>query len=113
GVELMRGEGAEVLALNAVTGKLAQTELVGVIADLGEAKAASDGLKVSVVGVRQRFSKRHVRAAAERDFLFAGNDFFIQAGQRNGDLDGGTGLRAFTERQLLIDHGKDASAGGI
>src|SRR5438445_11355918 len=64
GVELMRGESAQVLAFNAVTGKLAQTELVGVIADLGEAEAASDGLKVSVVGVRQRFSKRHVRAAA-------------------------------------------------
>ncbi len=45
--------------------------------------------------------------------LFTGNDFFTQPGQRYGDLDGGAGLRAFTERELLVDHGQDASAGGI
>src|SRR5690349_19354897 len=76
GVEFMIGEGAKVLAFNAVTGKLAQTELVGVIADLGEAETAADSLKVSVVGVRERFSERHVRAAAERDLFLRGNNFF-------------------------------------
>src|ERR1051326_1404040 len=113
GVELMRGEGAEVLAFNAVTGQLAQSKLVRVIADFLEAEAAPDGLKVSVVGVRQRFSKRHVRAAAKRDLFLPGNNFFTQTGQRHGDLDCGARLRAFTERQLLVDHGKNASAGGI
>ncbi len=101
------------LAFDAVTGKLAESELVRVKADLGKAETASDGLKISVVGMRQRLRKSHVCASAERDGFFTGNNFFTQPGQRHGDLDSGAGLRAFTERQLLVDHGKNASAGGI
>src|SRR5258707_8636376 len=109
----MGGEGAEMLAIDTVTGKLAQAELMGVIADLSEAESASNGFKVGVIGMRQRLRKTHVRASAQRDRFFAGDDFFIQARQSHSYLDGGAGLRAFTERQLLVDHGKNASAGGI
>src|SRR5689334_12733397 len=113
GGKLRGGEDAEVLAFNVVSGKLTEPELVGIIADLGKAKTATHGLKVSVVGVRERFRESHVRTAAEADGLFTGNDFFIQPGKSNSNLDGGAGLRAFTERELLVDHGQDASAGGI
>src|SRR6185369_916934 len=45
GVELTRGERAKVLTFNAVTGKLSQSELMGIKADLGKAETASDSLK--------------------------------------------------------------------
>ena len=113
GVELMIGEGAEMLAFNAVTGKLTESKLVRVIADLGKAEAASDGLKISVVGMRQRLGKASCARVRRARWILPGNNFFTEAGQRHGNLDSGTGLRAFTERQLLVDHGKNASAGGI
>src|SRR4051794_22673518 len=109
----MRGEGPEVLAFNTVTGKLTESELVRVRADFGKAETASNGLKISVVGMRERLGERHVRTSAQRDGFLAGDNFFTQSGKRHGNLDSGAGLRAFTERQLLIDHGKNASAGGI
>src|ERR1700704_1210060 len=70
GVKLMRGEGAKVLAIDTVTGKLAQAKLMGVIADLGKAETASNGFKVSVVGVGKRLGESHVRASAKRDGFF-------------------------------------------
>src|ERR1700739_3233973 len=100
-------------ALNSITGKLAQSELVSVIAYLGKAEASPDGFKISVVGVRQSLGQAHVCASTQRDGFFTGNYFFTQAGQRHRDLDGGARLRALTQRQLLVDHGKNASAGGI
>src|SRR5438270_11152764 len=109
----MIGERAKMLALDAVTGKLAEPELVRIKTDFGKAETASDGLKISVVGVRQRLRKSHVCASAERDGFLTGNNFFTEAGQRYGDLDSRAGLRAFTQRQLLVDHGENASAGGI
>src|SRR5262249_51130119 len=113
GGELLFGEGAEVLAGNVVSGKLAQAELVRVLADLFKAEATADGLKVGVVGAGQGFSEVHLRAAAETDLFFAGNDLFTQSSQGHSDLDGGAGLRAFAERQLLVDHGEDAPVRGV
>src|SRR4051794_26510176 len=76
GVKLMRGKNSSVLAFNAVTGKLAQSKPVRVIADFLETEPASNGLKISVVGMRQRLRKAHVRASTESDGLFTGDDFF-------------------------------------
>src|ERR1041385_33118 len=45
GCELVIGEGAQVFTGDVEAGKLAQSELVGVMADLGETKTAADRLK--------------------------------------------------------------------
>src|SRR5262249_28009116 len=113
GGELLLGEGADVLPGNVVSGKLAQAKLVGVFADLGKAEAAAHGLKVGVVGAGQGFGEVHLRAPAETDFFFAGNDLLAQRGQGHRNLDGGAGLRAFAQRQLLVDHGEDAAVRGV
>ena len=60
------------LAFNAVTGKFTESKLVRVIADLLETEAAADSLKVSVVGVRERLCKGHMRASTQRDGFLRG-----------------------------------------
>src|SRR6266404_5852193 len=60
GWQLARGKYSKVLAFNVVTGQFAQAELVGVRADFGKAQAASHGLKISIVGVRQRLGQGHL-----------------------------------------------------
>src|SRR6185312_13680190 len=66
-----------------------------------------------VVGVGQGLSEVHLIMLAQIDFFFTGNHVFTEAGQRHGNLDGGAGLRASAERQLLVDHGENASVSGI
>src|ERR1051325_2737496 len=84
GREFMIGEGAEMLAFNPVAGKLTESKLVRVIADLLETETTSNGFKISVVGMRESLRKTHVRASAQRNGFLTGNNFFTQSGQRHG-----------------------------
>ena len=56
----------------------------------------------------------HVHAeAVEPDHGVAGDQALGECGHGDGDLDGGTRLRAGRESQLLVDHGEDAAVRGV
>ena len=54
-----------------------------------------------------------MRKPGKLDHGVAGDQSLRERGHGDGDLDGGAGLGAGRESQLLIDHGQDAAVGGI
>ena len=54
-----------------------------------------------------------MRTAGELDWSVARNKAFAKRGQCDGKLDGRAGFCARRKRQLLVDHGQNASVGGI
>jgi hypothetical protein len=100
------------LAFDVVAGQLAQAELVGVVAHALEAQFAAQLLKVEVVALGQRLGHVHAEAG-QLHRRVARDQALRERGHGHGELDGGAGLGARRERQLLVDHGQDAAVGGI
>ena len=84
-----------------------------VVLHLLESEFASDGFEVGVVRMRQCRGEIHAAAAPERDFRFLVDHTFAQRRQSHGKFDGRAGLRTARKRELLVDHGEDASAGRL
>ena len=103
---------AELFALDLVAGEFAKAELGGVVADAVKAEFAAQFFEVEVVALGQRLGHVHAESG-ELDRGVAGDETFRERGQGDGELDGGAGLGAWGEGQLLVDHGKDASVGGV
>ena len=103
---------AELFAVDVVAGQLAEAELVGVVADAVKAEFAAKLLEVEVVALGEGLGHVHTEAV-ELDGCVACDEAFRESGHGNGELDGGAGLCARRESQLLIDHGEDAAVGGI
>ena len=61
--------------------------------------------------MRQRFGEIHAAAASQRNFSLLIDDAFAQRRQCHRELDRRARLRAARQRQLLVDHGQNASAG--
>ena len=112
GGERLIGIDAQLLAGNVVAGQLAEAELVGVVADALEAEFPAQLFKVEVVALGQRLGHVHAEAG-QLDRGVAGDQALRERGHGDGDLDGGAGLGAGREGQLLVDHGQDAAIGGV
>ena len=112
GGKLLVGIDAQLFAFNVVAGQLAQAKLVGVVAHAVEAQLAAQFLEVEVVALGQRLGHVHVEAG-QLDRRVAGDQALGERGHGDGELDGGAGLRAGREGQLLVDHGQDAAVGGV
>src|SRR3954470_7054923 len=97
------------LADNVVAGHLAHPVLVRVLADLREAQAPTDALKIRIVGMRDRVCEIDPAVAAQLYFRIFLNDSFAQSCERDRKLERRTRLRTFGERKLLIDHRENAS----
>jgi hypothetical protein len=76
-------------------------------------RAAAEGLEIEIVGVGQRLGEGQVVAAAEIDRSVLGDDAFLKRGEGDGNLDGGAGLGAAAQGQLLVDHGENAAVAGV
>ena len=77
-----------------------------------KAQLAAQLLKVEVVALGQRLGHVHAEAG-QLHRRVAGDQALRERGQGDGELDGGAGLGARRERQLLVDHGQNAAVGGI
>ncbi len=106
------GINAQLFAGDVVPRQFAQAELVGVVANALKPQFAAQFLEVEVVALGQRLG--HVHAETRQlDHGVAGNQAFRQSRHGHGELDGGAGLGAGRESQLLVDHGQDAAIGGV
>ena len=103
---------AQLLARDVVAGQLAEAELRGVVANAVEAEFAAQFLKVEVVAMGQCLGHVHAEAGQLHRGV-AGDQALRERRQGHGKLDGGAGLGARRERQLLVDHGQDAPVGGV
>src|SRR5437763_16267917 len=72
---------SQVFTRDVITGQLAQSELMRVVADLLEAQAPTDSFEVGVVGMRQRHCQIHLAAAAEGNWGLFCNQVLTERGQ--------------------------------
>ncbi len=75
-------------------------------------KLAAQLLKVKVVALGKRLGHVHAETG-ELHRCVARNQSLRERRQGHRELDGGAGLGAGRERQLLVDHGQNAPVGGI
>ena len=100
---------SQVLAFDVIAGQFAHAKHVSVAADADEAKFASQGLKISVIRVRQSIGQVHVRAASELELHVFSDQAFFQPRERDCNLEGRARLRSFRKGELLVHHGENAS----
>jgi len=96
-----------------VASKLTEAKQAAVTRHGIETHAAAEFLEKFVVGMGHRVGEIHVLAAADFEHGVAGNYIFLQSGQRDGRLDGGTRNSPVRVSELLIYDGENAASVGI